>query len=429
MAAAARSTGMAGKKPRRPYTITRPRERWTAGEHDRFLRAMVLFGRDWKRIEALVATKTSTQIRSHAQKHFIKAQKLDIVVPPPHPRRAAAVLAQPSVSSPACSAGGDAMTPSDETLIQLPLSPDDLYFAQVYRFIGDIFGSDAPRPIETQLQRLVQAPAIKGGEERNKETNRYTERKRTMMAAAPRSTGMVGKKPRKPYTVTRPRERWTADEHGRFLQALVLFGRDWKRIEAFVATKTSTQIRSHAQKHFLKAQKLGIAVPPPHPRRAVVLAQPPVSCPALYAVDAMAPSNDMLAQLPLSPDDLCFAQVYRRRGRARQRHKDRGTKKTMMTVAARSTGMTGKKPRRPYTITRPRERWTADEHERFLHARPGDVRLRLEEIEAFVATKTSTQIRSHAQKHFLRAQKLGIVAPPPHLRRAGTRHLPRMVCG
>ncbi|CAN6326788.1 unnamed protein product [Urochloa humidicola] len=68
----------------------------------------------------------------------------------------------------------------------------------------------------------------------------------------------AGKKPRKPYQITRPRERWAADEHGRFLHALTLFGRDWKRVEQFVGTKTATQVRSHAQKYFLKAQKLGL---------------------------------------------------------------------------------------------------------------------------------------------------------------------------
>ncbi|CAL4902789.1 unnamed protein product [Urochloa decumbens] len=99
------------------------------------------------------------------------------------------------------------------------------------------------------------------------------------MAAAGKdnSTGMPpagGKKPRKPYQITRPREKWAADEHDRFLHGLMLFGRDWKRIEEFVATKTATQIRSHAQKYFLKAQKLGLgaALPPPHPRRGAVLA-------------------------------------------------------------------------------------------------------------------------------------------------------------
>ncbi|CAN6309579.1 unnamed protein product [Urochloa humidicola] len=151
------STAMVGKKARKPYTITRPRERWAADEHDRFLHALVLFGRDWKRIEVFVATKTSTQIRSHAQKYSLKAQKLGIAAPPPQYPRRATVLAQPPVSCPALFPG-DAMTPCDEMMIQLPLSPDDLYFAQVYRFVGDIFGSD--KPVEVELQRLLGADPV-----------------------------------------------------------------------------------------------------------------------------------------------------------------------------------------------------------------------------------------------------------------------------
>ncbi|CAN6297996.1 unnamed protein product [Urochloa humidicola] len=162
MAAVARSTGMAGKKARKPYTITRPRERWAADEHDRFLHALVLFGRDWKRIEVFVATKTSTQIRSHAQKYFLKAQKLGIAAPPPQHHRRAAFLGQPPAASSCHPAwfAGDAMMPRDE-MIRLPLSPDDLYFAQVYRFVGDIFGSEAQQPVDAELQRLLGAdPAI-----------------------------------------------------------------------------------------------------------------------------------------------------------------------------------------------------------------------------------------------------------------------------
>ncbi|XP_030518981.1 protein REVEILLE 5-like isoform X2 [Rhodamnia argentea] len=77
------------------------------------------------------------------------------------------------------------------------------------------------------------------------------------------------KKVRKPYTITKSRESWTDQEHDKFLEALHLFDRDWKKIEAFVGSKTVIQIRSHAQKYFLKVQKNGTSehVPPPRPKR------------------------------------------------------------------------------------------------------------------------------------------------------------------
>lgn len=77
------------------------------------------------------------------------------------------------------------------------------------------------------------------------------------------------KKIRKPYTITKSRESWSEQEHDKFLEALQLFDRDWKKIEAFVGSKTVIQIRSHAQKYFLKVQKNGTRehVPPPRPKR------------------------------------------------------------------------------------------------------------------------------------------------------------------
>ncbi|XP_078162810.1 protein REVEILLE 6-like isoform X3 [Carex rostrata] len=91
-------------------------------------------------------------------------------------------------------------------------------------------------------------------------------------AATPASGAAVedlSKKIRKPYTITKSRESWTEQEHDKFLEALQLFDRDWKKIEAFVGSKTVIQIRSHAQKYFLKVQKNGTSehVPPPRPKR------------------------------------------------------------------------------------------------------------------------------------------------------------------
>eukprot|EP00252_Welwitschia_mirabilis_P009723 TRINITY_DN2250_c0_g1_i1.p1 TRINITY_DN2250_c0_g1~~TRINITY_DN2250_c0_g1_i1.p1 ORF type:complete len:1014 (+),score=252.37 TRINITY_DN2250_c0_g1_i1:344-3385(+) len=84
---------------------------------------------------------------------------------------------------------------------------------------------------------------------------------------------------RKPYTITKQRERWTDEEHQKFLEALKLHGRAWRRIEEHIGTKTAVQIRSHAQKFFTKLEREASAkgvpvgkthdihIPPPRPKR------------------------------------------------------------------------------------------------------------------------------------------------------------------
>lgn len=74
-ATTARAPLMRSKKPRKPYVRTKTRAPWTRIEHDKFLRALELYDRDWKRIETHVGTRTAAQIRSHAQKHFLKSVK------------------------------------------------------------------------------------------------------------------------------------------------------------------------------------------------------------------------------------------------------------------------------------------------------------------------------------------------------------------
>ncbi|KAF9618018.1 hypothetical protein IFM89_039415 [Coptis chinensis] len=79
----------------------------------------------------------------------------------------------------------------------------------------------------------------------------------------------VARKTRKPYTLTKEKEYWTDLEHDKFVEAVELFGRDWRKIAAFVGKKTAKQINSHAQKHFKKIKKDGTNeyIPPPRPKK------------------------------------------------------------------------------------------------------------------------------------------------------------------
>ncbi|PWA69337.1 myb domain, Homeodomain-like protein [Artemisia annua] len=96
-------------------------------------------------------------------------------------------------------------------------------------------------------------------------------------------------KSRKPYTIKKQREKWTHEEHKKFLEALKLYGRAWPQIEDIklmltspnyaehVGNKTAIQIRSHAQKFFSKVVRQSsdidgtnvdhIEIPPPRAKR------------------------------------------------------------------------------------------------------------------------------------------------------------------
>ncbi|XVF33264.1 hypothetical protein REPUB_Repub17cG0154000 [Reevesia pubescens] len=166
------------KKIRKPYTITKSRESWTEQEHDKFLEALQLFDRDWKKIEAFVVSKTVIQIRSHAQKYFSKVQKNGTSehVPPPRPKRKAAhpypqkapknddaELAGPAIAHNSCYSSSNESTHSTwsfgETIDRgdhgkpYRVMPD---FAQVYSFIGSVFDPTA----SGHLQKLKQMDPI-----------------------------------------------------------------------------------------------------------------------------------------------------------------------------------------------------------------------------------------------------------------------------
>lgn len=49
--------------------------------------------------------------------------------------------------------------------------------------------------------------------------------------------------------------RWTDEEHQAFLRGLHTYGREWKKVASHIPTRSSAQVRSHAQKYFAKLQK------------------------------------------------------------------------------------------------------------------------------------------------------------------------------
>ena len=48
--------------------------------------------------------------------------------------------------------------------------------------------------------------------------------------------------------------RWSCEEHVVFLKCLNKFGKDWRAISKEIKTRTPVQVRTHAQKYFLKIQ-------------------------------------------------------------------------------------------------------------------------------------------------------------------------------
>ena len=50
---------------------------WSEYEHKLFLQGLEQHGRKWKKIAAVVGTRTRGQIQSHAQKYFAKLEKLE----------------------------------------------------------------------------------------------------------------------------------------------------------------------------------------------------------------------------------------------------------------------------------------------------------------------------------------------------------------
>lgn len=52
---------------------------------------------------------------------------------------------------------------------------------------------------------------------------------------------------------------WSAHEHNLFLEAMEKFGNDWAAVVKYIGTRSASQVRSHAQKHYGRLRKSAIA--------------------------------------------------------------------------------------------------------------------------------------------------------------------------
>ena len=50
--------------------------------------------------------------------------------------------------------------------------------------------------------------------------------------------------------------RWSNEEHNKFIEGILKYGNEWKKVQNIIKTRTSTQARSHAQKFFLRLKKV-----------------------------------------------------------------------------------------------------------------------------------------------------------------------------
>jgi SHAQKYF class myb-like DNA-binding protein len=276
--------------------------RWSREEHALFLRAYKRYGKAWKEISRIVVTRTPEQIRTHAQKYFQKQNR----------HRTAGGAAGSARGGAGKASGDDNMSvDADEDEAQqedaegmMPGSTKSFSRASRPRrssvsSVGSITDSVPSSTNNATRGKASSAPSTSRSASSSPLTQPLSVT--TSAATSPDRLGITTSEgtPSSPDANSsrvggtteesdmddddeeeepissddepargRRRKskegRWTKEEHSSFLEGLKLYGKSWRDIQTLVKTRTPDQIRTHAQKYFIKLGKYdGDSTTPP----------------------------------------------------------------------------------------------------------------------------------------------------------------------
>eukprot|EP00826_Nyctotherus_ovalis_P065740 TRINITY_DN966_c0_g1_i8.p1 TRINITY_DN966_c0_g1~~TRINITY_DN966_c0_g1_i8.p1 ORF type:complete len:183 (-),score=26.06 TRINITY_DN966_c0_g1_i8:213-761(-) len=84
------------------------------------------------------------------------------------------------------------------------------------------------------------------------ESTKFPEENRSSIKseATPKAVKAKKQRNKKPMKAGIGFGKWNAKEHELFLEAMARYGNSWEKVQKHVGTRTSAQIRSHAQKYY-----------------------------------------------------------------------------------------------------------------------------------------------------------------------------------
>lgn len=142
--------GRPKKKKRSPPPVQPGQSsgRWTHTEHEAFLEGLKVFGREWKKVAVRIPTRTSAQVRSHAQKYFSKLARDEQLMNQEGQAYDAAAAAAAGSSASTASAGSSAAA---EAMAAAQAHPPEVQ-RQVERILAH--PEQAQRDVEDTLRAL-----------------------------------------------------------------------------------------------------------------------------------------------------------------------------------------------------------------------------------------------------------------------------------